>query len=172
MDIKIRRADHSDLPELLKIYNYEVENGISTLDLHPKTMEEWEKWFAAHNKDNHPLLTALADGKIAGYASLSSYREKEAYRSTAELSVYISPDCRKMGIASALIKRLIEIARNDGVTHSIVSVITSGNEQSERLHEKFGFTFCGRIPEVGVKFGKYRDIDNYCLILKKQNCTQ
>ena len=44
-----------------------------------------------------------------------------------------------------------------------VSVITSGNEASEKLHEKFGFTFCGTIPEVGMKFGVYQSIDNYSL---------
>ena len=47
----------------------------------------------------------------------------------------------------------------------IVSVITSGNEASKKLHKKFGFNFFGTIHEVGYKKGKFQDIDNYELIL-------
>lgn len=78
----IRIAEERDLPALLDIYNDEVLHGISTLDLNPRTMAEWREWFAHHNVDNHPLLTAETEnGKVAGYASLSDYREKEAYHS-------------------------------------------------------------------------------------------
>ena len=57
----------------------------------------------------------------------------------------------------------VEQARQEEEIHTVVSVITSGNEASEKLHEKFGFTFCGTIPEVGMKFGVYQSIDNYSL---------
>ena len=80
-----------------------------------------------------------------------------------ELSIYIHPDFRRQGIAGALMGFLLDEARRDGRTHTVVSVITTGNEASCRLHERFGFTFCGRIPEVGMKFGRYLDIDNYSL---------
>lgn len=150
-----------DLEALLDIYNYEVVNGVSTFDLHPKTLSEWKCWFDSHNVGNHPLIVAEIDHQIAGYASLSSYREKEAYHSTVELSVYIAPSFRNQGVASGLMKRIIEDARQDEEIHMIVSVITSGNQASTKLHEKFGFTYCGSLHEVGYKMGKYRDIDNY-----------
>lgn len=159
--MEIRRAEDKDLKALLDIYNYEVEYGISTLDLHPKSLEEWEKWFRMHNVENHPLLVAELDGQVAGYASLSSYREKEAYRSTVELSVYVGVSFRRQGVATRLMEVILEEAKKDGDTHMVVSVITSGNEASVRLHEKYGFAFCGTIHEVGVKFGRYRDIENY-----------
>lgn len=161
--MKIRTSVTEDLPRLLEIYNYEVLHGISTLDLTPRTLEEWETWFAAHNVENHPLLTAELEGKIAGYASLSSYRDKEAYRSTVELSVYVDADCRGKGVASALMTRILAMAREDSRTHMVVSVITDGNQASQALHDKFGFTFCGIIPEVGMKFDRYQHIRNYAL---------
>ena len=159
----VRTALLKDLTEILNIYNYEVENGISTLDLHKKTYDEQKVWFDEHNKENHPLIVAETDNKIAGYASLSPYRSKEAYKSTVELSVYISPDFRNMGVATCLMEKIIELAKSDPNTHTIVSVITSGNAASCALHEKFGFTFCGTIKRVGKKFGKFLDIDNYYL---------
>lgn len=161
--MKIRKAVQEDLKELLDIYNYEVVNGVATLDLVPRTLEEWQEWFDAHNVENHPLYVAEIEGKVAGYTSLSSYRSKEAYRTTVELSVYIAPDFRRQGVAGALMEYILNVAREDDTIHTVVSVITSGNVASTRLHEKFGFRFCGMIPEVGMKFGQYLNIDNYSL---------
>jgi phosphinothricin acetyltransferase len=163
ISVLIRKAELRDLPELLAIYNYEVVNGVSTLDLNEKTLAEWRVWFDCHNVENHPLIVAERKGRVAGYASLSSYREKEAYSSTVELSIYVSPDFRHLGIATELMAQILEEARKDARTHTVVSVITSGNEASRKLHEKFGFEFCGTIKEVGVKFGVYQDIENYRL---------
>jgi len=157
----IRKAELKDLGELLEIYNYEVVYGISTLDLRPKTLEEWRQWFDAHNIDNHPLLVAETDGHAVGYASLSSYREKEAYCSTVELSVYVGAAYRRRGVADTLMKAILELARADASIHMVVSVITGGNEASIRLHNKYGFTYCGCMHEVGYKLGAYRDIENY-----------
>ena len=163
--MEIRIARREDLQQLLDIYNYEVVHGVATLDLQPKSLEEWERWFDAHNIKNHPLLVAVKAGRVAGYASLSSYRQKEAYRSTVELSIYISPDFRRQGVATALMKAILQAARQDPLTHTVVSVITDGNEASRKLHEKFGFTYCGAIREVGLKFGAYLDILNFSLIV-------
>jgi len=161
----IRKAKISDLTEILEIYNYEIQNGVATFDLEPKTPEDRREWFDAHNKDNHPLIVAEYKGHVAGYASLSPYRDKEAFKFTVELSVYISPAYRGMGIATGLMEEILRMARKDEHIHNVVSVITSGNTASVRLHEKFGFKFCGTMPEVGIKFGKNLGIDNYCLIV-------
>lgn len=159
----IRKPVREDIPALLAIYNYEVEKGVATLDINKKTLPEWEVWYDNHNVGNHPLIVCESDGEIAGYATLSSYREKEAYKSTVELSVYVSPLHRKRGVGTALMEAVISMAKEDESIHTVVSVITAGNEASCRLHEKFGFTFCGTIREVGEKFGKYVDIENYSL---------
>ena len=160
----VRKAEERDLPELLEIYNYEVINGVATLDLHEKTLDDRKKWFSEHT-GSHKIIVAEIDGKAVGYASLSPYREKEAYKSTVELSIYVNVDFRRRGIAKTLMREILEIARNDKSLHSVVSVITSGNEASEKLHKDFGFTFCGTLHEVGFKSGAYRDIDNFELVL-------
>lgn len=159
----IRKPTRQDIPALLDIYNHEVENGVATLDLNKKTLKDWEKWYDNHNIGNHPLIVAEINGEIAGYSTLSAYRAKEAYKSTVELSVYVSLKHRKMGVGAALMKEILRLAREDSSIHTVVSVITSGNKASQKLHKKFGFEFCGTIKEVGVKFGKFLDIENYSL---------
>ncbi len=157
----IRTAQEKDISSLLDIYNYEVVNSTSTFDLNPKTYEEWSKWFYAHNVGNHPLIVAEIDSQVAGYASLSTYREKEAYKSTVELSVYVSTEFRRRGVATALMEEILRMAREDDTIHTVVSVITSENAESESLHNKMGFRLCGVIHEVGMKFGRYLSISNY-----------
>lgn len=157
----IRKAEIKDLQELLDIYNYEVENGVATFDLNRKTLEERKEWFYEHNIKNHPLIVAEVDSNVAGYASLSSYREKEAYASTVELSIYVGAAYRKKGVGDALMGKILEMAKEDKSIHTVLSVITAGNEASVKLHDKYKFNYCGTIHQVGIKFGRYLDIVNY-----------
>ncbi len=161
----IRRATIEDVPALLAIYNYEIVNGIATLDVTPKTLEEWTGWFDAHQTDLHPIFVVECDGKVAGYTSFSPYRRKEAYRSTVELSVYVDPAMRGRGLAKCLLGAIIEHARQHEEIHLIVSVIVDGNAASMRLHERYGFAKCGVVHEVGFKKGRYHDILTYELFV-------
>ncbi len=163
--MEIRRAEYADLPALRGIYNHEVTHGVATLDLREKSLWDRETWFFAHNRENHPLLTAVEGDAVLGYASLSPYREKEAYASTVELSVYVAPAHRGRGVASALMEELLHLAREDPDTHLVVSVITGANAASRRLHEKFGFAHSGTIHQAARKFGAWQDIDNYELLV-------
>ncbi len=161
----IRAAERGDVGDIADIYNYEVLNGFSTFDINIKSDEEMMRWFKSHDGDTHPILVACDGERVIGYASLSRYRIKEAYAATAELSVYVARDCRGSGVATALLSAILEYARgNDGI-HTVISVITAGNEASVHLHTKFGFSFCGRMNEVGVKNGRLLDILNYQLMV-------
>ena len=164
-NLNIRRARVNDVPPCLDIYNYEVMNGVATLDLEPRTLPEWQAWFEAHQTSEHCIFVGLMDNMVVGYASLSPYRPKEAYKSTVELSIYIHQDYRGRGIATQLMAHILEIAKNDPLLHNVVSVITAGNEGSTKLHARFGFTYCGLTPQVGFKHGKYQDTETYALLV-------
>lgn len=158
---QIRRARADDLPALLAIYNDAVEHSVATFDLEPRSTEAGRAWLAAHT-GRHPLFVAeLADGTVAGYASLSPYRPMPAYDSTAELSLYIHPDYRRRGLGGAMAEHMLAVARADTRLHLIVSVITATHAASIALHEKLGFRFCGTLHEAGFKFGAYHDVVHY-----------
>lgn len=161
----VRRGRPEDLGALRDIYNYEVEHGVATLDLTPRSFEDRAAWFEAHQSDLHPLYVAEICGVLAGYATLSPYRAKEAYRPTVELSVYVGPDHRGRGVASVLMRALLAHARAYPDIHLVVSVITSGNAASVHLHEKFGFSYAGTLHQVGLKNNVYQDICMYELLV-------
>lgn len=166
MQLYIRLACPEDIPACLDIYNYEVLNGVATLDLEPRTLAEWHEWFAAHNHDeHHPIIVGTVDDVVVGYASLSPYRMKDAFKSTVELSIYIHQDYRGKGIATKLMGHILDMAKGDESLHNVVSVITAGNEGSTKLHERFGFTYCGLTPQVGFKNGAYQDTETYSLLV-------
>lgn len=165
MDLIIRKIDTSDIEPCLSIYNYEVEHGVATLDLEPRTLDEWHEWYDAHSDEHHPIIVGTVDDVVVGYASLSPYRLKDAFKSTVELSIYIHQDYRGRGVATQLMERILEMAKEDDALHNVVSVITAGNEGSTKLHERFGFTYCGLVPQVGFKHGEYQDVETYSLLV-------
>lgn len=165
MELEIRLIRETDIEACLDIYNYEVAHGVATLDLEPRTLEEWHEWYDSHSDEHHPIIVGTVEDAVIGYASLSPYRLKDAFKSTVELSIYIHQEHRGKGVATQLMARILEMARKDDTLHNVVSVITAGNEGSTKLHERFGFTYCGLTPEVGFKHGTYQDTETYALLV-------
>lgn len=157
-ELLIRPAVAEDLPELLAIYNDEVLTGTATFDTVPLTLEERRPWLEAHNRDNHPLWVAVADGIVAGYISLSTFNPKKAYDGTVELSVYVARRHRGQGIGRKLMSAMIDWARSDALTHRLVSLITAENAASIALHAKLGFRHVGTLTEAGRKFDRFLDV--------------
>ena len=164
-ELVIRPITQDDVPPCLDIYNYEVANGVATLDLEPRTLSEWQEWFDAHQTSEHCIFVGIMDDVVVGYASLSPYRTKDAFKSTVELSIYIHQAYRGKGVASKLMAHILEHAREIETLHTVVSVITAGNAASTALHERFCFTYCGLTPQVGFKHGKYQDTETYALLV-------
>ena len=164
-ELVIQSITKNDISACLAIYNYEVEHGVATLDLESRTLEEWHEWYNAHSDEHHPIIVGTIDDVVVGYASLSPYRLKDAFKSTVELSIYIHQDYRGQCVATRLMERILEMAKADTMIHNVVSVITAGNEGSTKLHNRFGFTYCGLTPEVGFKHGKYQDTETYALLV-------
>lgn len=93
-ELVIRPITKDDIAACLDIYNYEVVNGVATLDLEPRTLPEWQEWYKVHQTQEHCIFVGLIDDVVVGYASLSPYRTKDAFKSTVELSIYIHQDYR------------------------------------------------------------------------------
>ncbi len=165
MGTLIRRAEESDICKITEIYNWAVENTTASFDINPQTVEQRKEWFSHYNKHRHPLIVCVDEGNVAGYACLSQFRPKEGYKDTCELSVYIDPQYQRRGIGYDLMKAVIELGREEGF-HTIISCITSDNEISIKMHEKYGFEYCGILKETGFKFGRYLDCIFYQLLLK------
>ena len=164
MNVMIRRAREEDIPQLMDIYNEAILHTTATFDMQEKTLEDRQNWFFAH-RGKYLLYVATEGKRILGYASLSAYSERPAYDGTVEFSVYISEEYHGQGLGTALTRKVLEEAKHSMEIHSVVSLITAENEVSVKLHEKLGFTFCGRMKEAGFKFGRHLDVDIYQMMI-------
>jgi phosphinothricin acetyltransferase len=59
---------------------------------------------------------------------------------------------------------LIALARERDV-HVLVAVLGGDNPASRALHERHGFVFIGRLPQVGFKFGRWVDTEFFANVL-------
>ena len=164
--LHIRDAVLSDLPGILKIYNDAVRHLTATFDLEEQSLEDRQIWFEEH-QGKYSLIVAEINGEVVGYCSLSRFNPKPAYSHTSELSIYISSHHRGYGIGGALMKDILYRAKKNQF-HTVVSLITGGNQASFKLHEKYGFTCVGCLKEVGLKFGEWHDVYYYQLKLDEQ----
>jgi len=153
---KIRLATEADLPAINDIYNYYVLNSTCTFQTEPETSEDRARWFALHD-ELHPVTAAEIQGQVVGWASLSRYHARSAYRHTVEDSVYVREDLRSHGIGTALLKDLVERAKQLG-HHSIVATISADQTGSIELHRRFNFLEAGHIREAGRKFDRWLDV--------------
>jgi phosphinothricin acetyltransferase len=154
----IRLAARADLARLTAIYNHYVLTSPATFDLEPLTVEQREGWFQEHaHSGRHRLLVADEEGLVVGYASTSRFRDRAAYDTTVEASVYCAPDSVGRGIGRALYRELFAAIAGEDINR-IVAGITLPNDPSVALHRSFGFTQVGVFSQNGRKFDRYWDV--------------
>lgn len=151
--VAIRPARESDLPDILRIYNDAIANGVATWDEAPWTMDQRREWFE-HHDDTQPVLVAETEGQFAGFAYLTLMSAKSGWRFTREDTIYIDPAFQGRGIGRELLAALLDRARELGL-RLIVASITSTNEASLQLHASLGFEAVGTLRNAGFKFGEW-----------------
>jgi len=92
---------------------------------------------------------------IFGYAYVTPWKAKAAYRYTVEDSIYLSPAATGKGIGRALMARMLDDAKAAGIKEVIAVIADKGADASIAMHEKFGFTKIGEMGKVGYKFGRW-----------------
>ena len=154
--MELRRAVEADSEAIRRIYNAEVTGSIVTFDLVPRSVEEQRVWMEAHS-GAYPLIVAVDDGQVAGFASLSPYRPRPGYSTSVEDSVYVDATRRGSGVGRLLLGELLEMARAHGF-HAVMARIVGEHEASIALHRACGFELVGIEREIGRKFGLWLDV--------------
>lgn len=141
---------------MLEIYRPVVEETATSFELAVPTVEEFaarvEKTLATHE-----WLVAEDDGNIVGYAYASAHRAREAYRYSAEVSVYVHAKQRGRGLGSDLYNALFDAIGRLGF-HFAYAGIALPNDASISMHRSLGFTEIGTFREVGYKHGAWHDV--------------
>ncbi|MGH9018490.1 MAG: GNAT family N-acetyltransferase, partial [Acidimicrobiales bacterium] len=137
-------------------YNTEVSGSTVTFDIEPRTRAEQLAWIERH-QGVHPAVVAVDGPSVAGFGSLSPFRERAAYATTVEDSVYVDGGHRGQGVGRLLLDELVRLATRQGF-HTVIGRAAGGNAASIALHQACGFVLVGVEREVGRKFGRWIDV--------------
>ena len=156
MEIVDAQAEHLD--EIARIYRHYVEQTAITFDLLDPDPGYWRQLLGAMDPaKGHFFLVAVVDGAVAGYAYSRQFRDRAAYDTTCETSIYLDPNAQGKGFGKALYGRLIELLEASPARLA-VGGMTEPNPASSALHQSLGFTKVGTFEGVGVKFDKPWDV--------------
>ncbi|MEO6377891.1 MAG: arsinothricin resistance N-acetyltransferase ArsN1 family B [Caulobacteraceae bacterium] len=154
--LTIRAATAGDAPAVLAIYAPIVEHTAISFEEVAPSLEEMQRRIAAAS-DTRAFLVAERGGAVAGYAYGSEHRSRAAYRTSADVTVYVADHARRSGVGLALYEALLAQLNARGF-HAAFAGIALPNPGSVALHERVGFTPVGVYREVGFKFGEWRDV--------------
>jgi phosphinothricin acetyltransferase len=152
-----RAVHEEDAAAIAAIYAHHVLHGTGTFDTTPVAVEDWRARIAGIVAKGWPFLVAEAGGQVLGYAYAAQFRDREAYRTACEDSIYIAEAARGMGVGAGLLAALIAAASAAGF-REMVAVIGGPEPASVALHAKLGFVEAGRLRNVGIKFGRSLDV--------------
>jgi phosphinothricin acetyltransferase len=158
MTLTIRDSQPGDIPALTAIYGHAVRTGLASFEYDPPDETEM-----ARRRENvlgagYPYIVATdPSGAVLGYAYVSAYRPRAAYRFSVENSIYVAPDTKGRGVGRALLNALVDRCTTQGFRLMVAVIGDSANAASIGLHAACGFEPAGRLPNVGWKHGQWVD---------------
>ena len=154
--MEIRDATTDDAPAIARIYNQGIEDRLATLETKLRTPEERIEWMTARSS-RHPVMVAIDEGEVLGWAALNPFNARAAYDHVVEFSIYVAREARGRGVGNALLTALIERARTIGF-HKIVLAGFPFNERGVKLYKRHGFRTVGIYHEQGMLDGNWVDV--------------
>lgn len=151
-DLRITPMSPADWPSVRQIYAEGIATGRATFET---TVPEWTVWDKKYLP--HPRLVARNGEGALGWAALTPYSARYAYRGVAEISIYIAERARGQGVGNALMAALVKESDAAGFW-TLQAGIFAENEASVRLHQKYGFRIVGQRERIAQLHGVWRDV--------------
>ena len=128
----------------------------------PRTLADQQQWLAERSGAFATIVAidteaALDQPTVIGFGALSAYKERAAYRTSVENSVYVRRGRHGEGIGRLLLTELLSTAARSGF-HTVFARINAASEASVALHRACGYEPVGVEREVGRKFGRWHDV--------------
>ena len=156
--MNLRDATAADLAAITAIYAHHVAHGTGTFEEAAPDAAEMGARIARVQRQGCAWLVTENAGQVTGFGYYAAYRDRSAYRFTAEDSIYVRDDVRGQGVGKALVAALLDHAARRGFRQMIAVIGDSENVGSIGLHLSLGFRQVGVMRAVGLKFGRWVDV--------------
>ena len=157
---QLRPAQDTNFEAIQDIYGHYVLHGLASFEEPPPSADELRQRWQAIKDQGLPYIVAVdgPDQTILGYAYVSPYRSRPAYRHSVENSVYVAPHAQRRGVGRAMLLRLINDCEHLGWVRQMIAIIgDNANLASKSLHAELGFRDVGVFQSVGFKHGGWVD---------------
>jgi RimJ/RimL family protein N-acetyltransferase len=165
--VLLRRPDMKDLRQMTDYINSFVDEQAMIQVYKRITLAGERKWLRKMlgeiRKGKVHLLVAELDGRIVSIANLTKGEGRCAH--VAEYGISVLKGYRRLGIATAMSKRIIEIGRKDRSIKLITLRVYVPNKGAIRMYRKLGFRNVARLPRR-ISY-KGRLIDEFVMDLKR-----
>lgn len=161
--MKIRKVRISDSKDITNIYEYYIQHSTATFEETPVAESEMEIRIG-HICKNYPYWVVEDDNIVIGYAYINSWKPRSAYKWSAEVSIYLSPNHLGKGIGKVLFEKLLEETKKTDIK-TLLAGISLPNQSSIGLHEKYGFKKVAHFKNIGYKFKQWIDVGYWQLEL-------
>jgi len=156
--VDFRPKQSGDTEMLWKMFSTLSEKSLSNL-VPPFTRERIESWTSNINYDEVLTIVAVIKEKneqrIVGSASLK-FNPQETSKHKAEFSITVHDDCQNMGLGTAMLKHLLDIARKKKL-RKVWLLVSTDNDRAVHVYKKAGFEIEGKLCKERFVKGKYRD---------------
>ena len=156
---RIRPATMADSPAIRRIRNAAVRESLAIWTSIEQDHAGAEAWLAPMVQRGTALVAHVSGEPhdVVGFAVAGPWHSYEGYVRTVEDSIYLSPAAQGKGLGARLLAALIEASRRAG-DRTMIALIEAGHATSVRLHERYGFTTVGTVPQAGEKHGQILDL--------------
>ena len=151
--VTVRPMRAADAKQVLAIYQAGMDSGNASFE---HAAPDWAAFDAAKLPE-HRFAALDADGAVLGWVAASRVSDRCAYAGVVEHSVYVHPAARGRGVASALLKALVDSTERAGIW-TIQSGIFPENTASLAVHQRAGFRVIGTRERIGRHHGVWRDV--------------
>ena len=151
MEATLRAMTEADWPEVATIWADGIATGNATFETEPPS---WSSFDATRHREGR--FVAEIGGTVVGWAAIAPVSTRPCYAGVVENSVYVASATRGGGMGSALMRALVESARQAGIWTIQTSVFPT-NAASVALHERAGFRLVGRRERIAELDGVWRD---------------
>jgi putative acetyltransferase len=158
MRVDFRPKKSGDTEMLWNMFSTLSKDSVSNL-IPPFTRERIEGWTSNINYDDVLTIVAVIKEekkhRIVGSASLS-FNPHEHSKHKAGLSITVHDQFQNMGLGTALVKHLMDIAKMKRLGKVWLQV-TTDNDVAIHIYKKAGFRIEGKLLKERCINGRYRD---------------
>lgn len=152
--IRIRTATRDDAAAIARIYNEGIRGRGATFETRERAVADIAAWF---DDARFPILVAVEQGEVVGWAAASTYRARACYAGIAEYSIYVATSHHGRGVGRLLMPAFLDALEAAGFW-KVLSRLFPENTASRALCRRFGFREVGVYERHGQLDGEWKDV--------------